>query len=291
MEKQRFYTQPISELKSLDYLPLIQMGLTEDCPETDITSESIFSESDEGGGFLVTRENGIFCGTGAFQCFKELFSTKFDYTLFAKDGSKIQAGEKIADISGQLLSILRIERVLLNMIQYLSGISTTTHNLSIQYPELLILDTRKTLPGYRKLVKYAVYMGGGANHRIHLSDMGLIKDNHIALSGSITGAVEKIRSRYPSKKVELEIDGLFQLEEAILSKPDIILLDNFSIEETRKAVEILKQKASEIRIECSGKITPEKLQALSEIGNIGVSMGYLTHTTRFMDLSLEIERK
>jgi nicotinate-nucleotide pyrophosphorylase (carboxylating) len=290
MNRQRYYTNPISRLSLEDYLPLIRMGLTEDCPESDITSESIFSESEKGQAVLVTREKGVFCGAGAFDCFHEIFRDSFLFELKVQDGERIEPGAVIAKVSGNLLALLRIERVLLNMIQYLSGIASATRAIVDRYPSLLILDTRKTLPGYRLLVKYAVYMGGGANHRIHLSDMGLIKDNHVALAGSIQSAVQKIRSRYPERKIELEIDTLSQLDEAILSRPDIILLDNFSIDETKKAVHALKEKAPSIQVECSGGITPEKLKALSEIGDIGVSMGYLTHTTRFMDLSLEIEK-
>jgi len=291
MEKIRYYTQPISKLNLEDYLPIIQMGLTEDCPESDVTSEAIFSQDVQAEGTILTREKGIFCGAGAFECFKNLFPKKFEYQLLVEDGQAIESTQRLARISGQLLSILRIERVLLNIIQYLSGIASSTNKIALEYPNLLILDTRKTLPGYRKLAKYAVYMGGGANHRIDLSDMGLIKDNHIALCGSILQAVNKFRTKYPQKKLELEIDGLFQLEEAIAAKPDVILLDNFSLDDTKKAVTILREKAPQIQIEYSGKITPEKLQALSELGNLGVSMGYLTHTTRFMDFSLEIESK
>jgi nicotinate-nucleotide pyrophosphorylase (carboxylating) len=187
---------------------------------------------------------------------------------------------------------LRIERVLLNFLQYLSGIATEANKISKKYENrLLIFDTRKTLPGYRKLAKYAVYIGGACNHRQNLSDMGLIKDNHVAMSGSILEAVSKIRKNFPDRKIELEIDGLFQLDEALKASPDIIMLDNFSIEDTKIAVEKIKLEKPNIRIECSGGITPEKLDALSNFGTIGVSMGYLTHTTRFLDLSLEIESR
>jgi nicotinate-nucleotide pyrophosphorylase (carboxylating) len=133
-----------------------------------------------------------------------------------------------------------------------------------------------------------VHTGGGWNHRIDLSDMAMIKDNHVAKAGSMKLAIAKIREKFPKKKVELEIDRIDQIEEALASKPDILLLDNFSLEDTKLAVEKIHTSSPDMWIECSGGITPSKLQALNEIGKIGVSMGYLTHTTRFCDLSIEV---
>jgi nicotinate-nucleotide pyrophosphorylase (carboxylating) len=286
----RFYTHPIDRISPSDFRPLLALAILEDCPDHDITSESIFSETDTAKANLITHEEGIFVGGEIFVALQEFFPETFTFQLFKEEGGKLQKGDLIATISGNLRIILQIERILLNFLQYLSGIASNVNRLAIQYPNLLILDTRKTLPGYRKLVKYAVYMGGGANHRIHLSDMGLIKDNHVAMSGSIQSAVRSIRKKFPDRKVELEIDGLFQLDDALDAEPDMILLDNFSLEDTIVAVEKIRRLKPSIRIECSGGITPEKLKSLSELGEIGVSMGYLTHTTRFMDLSLEIER-
>ncbi len=287
--KERFYTTPIDHLDLQDYLPLLEIGLQEDAPEGDITSESIFEKDKRTNAILVSKENGILCGLGIFEAVKHKFPNDFDYQTHFKDGDSFQAKQELLNITGNLLKILLVERIVLNLLQYLSGISTTTNQIVKQYPNLFILDTRKTLPAYRKLVKYAVYMGGGANHRINLSDMAMLKDNHIALCGNMKEAVEKIRTKHPTKKIELEIDSLTQIEEAIQANPDIILLDNFTLEEVKQAVKILREKAPKVRIECSGGITPEKLKALSELGDIGVSMGYLTHTTRFLDLSLEIE--
>lgn len=286
---QRFYTQPIDILNEKDFSTLLDLAIVEDCPEEDITSVSIFSESDRGRAILQSRETGILCGTGILSCIQRKYPDTFNYRLKIAEGEKLEKNMQIAELEGSLRTILQMERILLNFLQYLSGIASTTYQLSSSYPNLLILDTRKTLPGYRKLVKYAVYIGGGANHRIHLSDMALIKDNHIALCGSIPGSVEKIRSKFPGKKIELEIDELSQLDEAILSKPDIIMLDNFSDIDTTKAIEKIRNSGKPIRIECSGGITPEKLKFLSQFGDIGVSMGYITHTTRFLDLGLDIE--
>ncbi|MDX1958616.1 MAG: carboxylating nicotinate-nucleotide diphosphorylase [Leptospiraceae bacterium] len=285
---ERYYTNPVNTISPEDFEPLLTIGLSEDCPTIDITSESIFSNQIQAKANLVTREDGIFCGSQVLSLIQTKFPNEFFFEILKQEGSEMKSAETLVKLEGKLNTLLRVERILLNLLQYLSGIATNVHQLVKQYPNLLILDTRKTLPGYRKLVKYAVYTGGGANHRLNLSDMGLIKDNHVTRAGSITLAVNSIREKFPDKKIELEIDGLHQLEEAIRSNPDIILLDNFSIEDTKTAVEAIRAKSS-IRIECSGGITPEKLSSLSTLGDIGVSMGYLTHTTRFLDLSLELE--
>ena len=288
-EMTRFYTNPVDKLHPNDFYPLLKMAIEEDCPENDITSESIFSESDWGKASLISREDGILSGTGVLLAIQEIYGSSFRVTQFILEGQPIFRGDEIAKLEAPTRLLLRMERILLNFIQYLSGISSTVQKLVVQYPNLLILDTRKTLPGYRRLVKYAVYMGGGANHRIHLSDMALIKDNHIALCGSITKTIMSIRNKFPQKKIEIEIDTLSQLQEAISCSPDIIMLDNFSNQDTRDAINLIRSSGLKIRIECSGGVTPEKLKFLSEFGEIGVSMGYLTHTTRFMDIGLDIE--
>jgi nicotinate-nucleotide pyrophosphorylase (carboxylating) len=286
----RFYTNPISKLEPSDFTNLVRLALKEDMPEKDITSESIFSTEQKASATLIAKEAGVLAGTIVVEELKRQTGNLFSYKILKQDSETFKPKDTLLTLEGSLIMILRVERVLLNFLQYLSGIATEANKISKKYENrLLIFDTRKTLPGYRKLAKYAVYAGGACNHRQNLSDMGLIKDNHVAMSGSILDAVAKLRSNFPNKKVELEIDGLFQLDEALKASPDIILLDNFSLDDTRTAVERIKLEKPNIRIECSGGITPEKLDSLSEIGSIGVSMGYLTHTTRFLDLSLEIE--
>ena len=286
----RFYTNPISKLTSSDFTQLVRLALEEDMPEKDITSESIFSKEQKANATLIAKEEGVLAGTIVIEELNKQTGNLFSYQVLKQDGEAFKPKETLLTLKGSLIVILRIERVLLNFLQYLSGIATEANKISKKYENrLMVFDTRKTLPGYRKLAKYAVYIGGACNHRQNLSDMGLIKDIHVAMSGSILEAVAKIRKNFPDRKVELEIDGLFQLDEALNASPDIILLDNFSIEDTKIAVNKIKLEKPNIRIECSGGITPEKLDALSNIGTIGVSMGYLTHTTRFLDLSLEVE--
>lgn len=288
----RFYTTPVSVLIHSDFTNLVKLALLEDMPEIDVTSEAIFSTEQKSIGTLIAKESGILAGTAVLEELCMQTGNQFSYQVFIKDGESFHPKDVILRIEGNLIVILRIERVLLNFLQYLSGIATEANKMSKKYEnKLMIFDTRKTLPGYRKLAKYAVYIGGACNHRQNLSDMGLIKDNHVAMSGSIIEAVTKLRTKFPEKKVELEIDNLEQLDEALKASPDIILLDNFSLQDTKTAIEKIKLEKPNIRIECSGGITPERLDELSKIGKIGVSMGYLTHTTRFLDLSLEIEAK
>jgi nicotinate-nucleotide pyrophosphorylase (carboxylating) len=290
----RGYTNPVLSLDEEDYRILVSLALREDSPDGDITSDSLFSRDSQTQAMLVSREPGILCGLGAVFEVNRQTGNELRLAIDHRDGEILQTGTLIGILSGPTRTLLRVERVLLNFLQYLSGIATQTNEIVKKYPNLKILDTRKTLPGYRKLVKYAVYKGGGWNHRIHLSDMAMIKDNHIQAWGSIRSAVDRIRSTHPGKKVELEIDSLAQLAEALASKPDILLLDNFSVEDTKTALQAIESE-SEIEsgyrplVEVSGGITPAKLEALSELGNIGVSMGYLTHTTRFLDIGLDME--
>jgi nicotinate-nucleotide pyrophosphorylase (carboxylating) len=284
----RAYTSPVSELRTEDISTLVKLALSEDCIDHDITSESIFSIKEKAKARIFAKEFGILCGSKIAEELNNQTNQQIIFEFHKQDGDIFNPNETILSLEGNLVTLLKIERPLLNFLQYLSGISTETYKIAKKYEgRLFIFDTRKTLPAYRTLAKYAVYTGGGYNHRLNLSDMALIKDNHVALSGSISNAVKKIRDKFPDRKLELEIDGLSQLEEAISSKPDIILLDNFSIQDTMIAVKKIREN-SNIQIECSGGITPDKLDELAKIGLIGVSMGYLTHTTRFLDLSLEI---
>ncbi|XDD41797.1 carboxylating nicotinate-nucleotide diphosphorylase [Leptospira sp. WS60.C2] len=285
----RGYTTPVTNISEKDFDALVELALEEDLPAGDITTDTLFSKEETCHAILLAKEEGVLCGLSVIPCLIQKTQAKVTWTKILEDGATITKGTVIGELEGSLASILKMERILLNFIQYLSGIATNAHRVSKEFPNLLILDTRKTLPGYRKLAKYAVYTGGGANHRLNLSEMAMLKDNHVAKAGSIFSAVNMVRKTNPGKKIELEIDELAQLNEAIEAKPDIILLDNFSEKDTEEAIRILKENAPEIRIECSGGITPEKLKFLSKFNGIGVSMGYLTHTVKFLDISLDIK--
>ncbi|TGL87322.1 carboxylating nicotinate-nucleotide diphosphorylase [Leptospira congkakensis] len=285
----RGYTTPVTEISEKDFEALVSLALTEDLPAGDITTDSLFDSNEICKAELLAKEEGVLCGLAVLPCLISLTKANVKWKPVLSDGATLSKGTIIGGLEGSLKDILKMERILLNFIQYLSGIATNASKVTKEFPNLLILDTRKTLPGYRKLAKYAVYTGGGANHRLNLSEMAMLKDNHIAKAGSIQSAVQIVRNANPGKKIELEIDGLSQLSEAITSNPDIILLDNFSDSDTEKAIEIIKGKSPQIRIECSGGITPEKLKFLSKFQDIGVSMGYLTHTVKFLDISLDIK--
>jgi nicotinate-nucleotide pyrophosphorylase (carboxylating) len=289
-EENRGYTTPISVLRLEDFFPILELALLEDAPHGDVTSDSIFPKDHQSKARLNARENGVLCGIGVLEALADKFKNDFSFELGCIDGSELFPGTMIAELQGSTRILFRLERILLNLLQYLSGIATTTSIIVRKYPNLKILDTRKTLPAYRKFAKYAIHTGGGWNHRIHLSDMAMIKDNHIAAIGSITNAVKSIRNSHPEVKIEIEIDRLDQLDEAISNAPNIILLDNFSLADTKVAVGIIRNlpDSKSILIEASGNITPDKLSALSDIGGIGVSMGYLTHTTKFLDIGLDM---
>ncbi|TGL75520.1 carboxylating nicotinate-nucleotide diphosphorylase [Leptospira jelokensis] len=285
----RGYTTPVTKITENDFESLVQLALDEDLPAGDITTDTLFAKEESCTAVLLAKEDGILCGLSVIPCLIGKTKASLTWKNALEDGAVLSKGTVIGEFQGSLVSLLKMERILLNFIQYLSGIATNANRVAKQYPNLLILDTRKTLPGYRKLAKYAVYTGGGANHRLNLSEMAMLKDNHVAKAGSIQSAVQMVREKNPGKQIELEIDGISQLSDAIAASPDIILLDNFSDSDTEKAIQILKEKAPKIRIECSGGITPDKLNFLSKFDGIGVSMGYLTHTVKFLDISLDIK--
>ncbi len=290
------YTAPVSNLSRDDCYSLIRLALDEDAPGGDPTSEAIFSVDENGCATVITRESGVLCGISVIryllEAYQEISGTTLALEPVINDGQSFSPGDRILVIQGSLRGILRVERIILNFLQYLSGISTTV-NEAVQKgsPDLMIVDTRKTLPGYRKLAKYAVYCGGGTNHRIHLSDMILIKDNHIAAAGSISQAIEKTREARPDLPLEVEVDTLEQLREIIDLRPDFILLDNMGRDSIKQALEIISvvPENEQPGIEVSGGWRPDRFSELKDLGPLRVSMSYLTATTRFLDLSLEID--
>jgi len=295
------YTNPVKDLDKKDVETLILLAIQEDAPNGDVTSESIFSKEDLADAQLIAKTNGIFCGKRITEILLDIFNDFANYHIKIlnsyEDGKSFQEKEILMELKGELPGLLRIERILLNFVQYLSGISTLTYQTVKKAKEvgaeIYILDTRKTLPGYRKLAKYAVYRGGGFNHRINLSEMAMIKDNHIAAAKSIKNAVEKIRSKHPEIPIEIEVDTVDQLEEAISTKPKVILLDNMNIQQIKHAMEKIHQICLEKKlpipfIEISGGWKPDDLHLLKDIKNVGVSMGFLTHSAKFLDISMEI---
>ena len=272
---------------------LIKSALLEDLGESgDITSQAIFSKNDTITATLTARENGIIAGLEiAAQVFTTIDPT-LTITKHVKDGENVRSNQKIITVTGTTISILKAERTALNFLSHLSGIATNTHKYThaISGTNAQILDTRKTLPAWRKLQKYAVKMGGGTNHRFGLYDMILIKDNHIAAAGGIKNAIDNARQYVTTNnlntKIEVEVDTLEQLDEVLNhSKVDIVLLDNMSPKQLKKAVKMVDGK---IKTEASGNITLTNIKEVAKTGVDYISSGTLTHSVKAFDFGLDI---
>ncbi len=268
--------------------PLIKMALEEDLREGDITTDAIVTENIKATMTILLKEDGVIAGLPLLNLVTDCLNAKVEIVCFVKEGQFLIGGTVVAKITGPVSILLKVERTILNLIQRISGIATKTNKYaSILKPySTKILDTRKTAPGHRLLDKYAVRMGGGCNHRFGLYDMVMIKDNHIKAAGSITNAVKKVKDKYNSSfKIEVEASSLAEVKEALDSKADIIMLDNMTIEDMKKAVEIINKKTI---TEASGNITEEKLIEIGKIGIDYISVGALTHTVKALDISGKI---
>lgn len=277
-------------MQQRDYNNLIEMAIREDFDERgDITSKAIFSD-ELCTADLISKDNGILAGLVVFEAvFKHIDSTTH-ISFFHKDGDNITEETRIATVSGRAVSVLSAERVALNFLAFLSGIATQTKQAvitSMQAGKALILDTRKTLPGYRKLSKYAVKIGGGTNHRMGLYDMILVKDNHIDAAGSIAEAVTRIKKRWGSSfKIEVECRNISELKQALKNKVDIIMLDNMSRDIIKEAV---ITAGGTIPLEASGNMDISKIKEMSALGVDYISVGMLTHSVKAFDFSLKVK--
>lgn len=279
-------------LKDSSIQSLISLALKEDVGSGDITTRTLFGKKNlKVEAIVLVKEPLIVCGIDLAELVFKKINPKIKFKKILKDGNRAQEEDSIASISGNAGSILTAERVALNFLQHLSGVATLTYlfSQSIQDTKAKILDTRKTLPAWRKLEKYAVKTGGGVNHRFGLYDAFLIKDNHLALYGSITKAIELVRKQNRKKlKVEVEVKNLNEFEEALAAKPDWILLDNMTLEDMHLAV-IRKgeQKLAPI-LEASGNVNLNNVRAVAQTGVDYISVGALTHSAKAVDISLEI---
>lgn len=273
---------------------IITIALEEDAVFNDVTSDLTIPKNSVVAFEIKPREEIIFCGKDVIlEVFlqlkknKKFRNSKLDLKIFAKDGEKLKAGKSIASGFGDAKLIFAAERVALNLIQHLSGVATLTQKFvqKLDNKKIKILDTRKTLPGLRALEKYAVAAGGGKNHRFNLSDMILIKDNHIAAAGNIKNAISSARKSAKKLKVEIECDTVEQVSEAIKSKPDIIMLDNMNLAEIKKSITLIKKKS---QIEISGGINLDNIKNFSKLEIDFVSIGSLTHSARSVDIGLDI---
>lgn len=267
-------------------LRLISIALDEDAPNgEDKTSQAAIPPETTSTAEMRARKPGVVAGAGVAAAVFESLGLQVE--IKRTSGERVDAGDCILVVSGNTREILLGERTALNFISHLSGIATITRKWvdEITGTGAIIRDTRKTTPGLRQLEKFAVRMGGGMNHRMHLSDGAIVKDNHIAAAGSITSAVDRIRSEYPDLQIEVEVDDLAQLQEALAINVDVIMLDNMSLEMTREAVALATGKNS--KLESSGGISLERVRAYAETGVDYLAIGALTHSAPILDIGLD----
>lgn len=262
-------------------------ALKEDITSEDVTTNAVMREAKKGKADLICKQDGIICGLDVFKRVFELLSEDSTFETSFKDGDKVKNGELIGTVYGDIRVLLSGERTALNYLQRMSGIATLTNEMVSELAgyKTKLLDTRKTTPNMRPFEKHAVKVGGGTNHRYNLSDGVLIKDNHIGAAGSITKAVQMAKEYAPFvRKIEVEVESLEQLKEAVEAGADIIMLDNMDNDTMRQAVELVAGKAE---TECSGNVTKARLKEIAEIGVDYVSCGALTHSAPIMDVSLK----
>ena len=266
---------------------LILSALQEDITSEDITTNSVMPHSKLGEVELICKQDGIIAGLGVFKRVFELLDDKTVVTFTKKDGDRVKNGEKVGIVRGDIRVLLSGERTALNFLQRMSGIATYTDSIAclLKGSKTKLLDTRKTTPNMRIFEKYAVKVGGGYNHRYNLSDGILLKDNHIGAAGGVKQAVKMAKEYAPFvRKIEVEVENLDMLKEALEARADIIMLDNMSVEDMKEAVRLTAGKAE---TECSGNVTKENVAALIDIGVDYISCGALTHSSPILDLSLK----
>lgn len=267
---------------------LLWMAIHEDLGHKDVTTDSVVDAGRAGEGVVIGREPFILSGSRPFARVFELLDPSLEVRACFRDGERIPPDTPVFRISGNLRSLLTGERTALNLLQRLSGVATMTRKMvdAISGTPCRLLDTRKTTPLWRSLEKEAVRHGGGNNHRFGLYDGILIKDNHIAAAGSVSEAVRRARGSAPhTLRIEVEVENLEELDQALAEKADIVLLDNFPLERLREAV---ARTAGRCLLEASGGVSLETVRAIAETGVDFVSCGALTHSARAIDISLEI---
>ena len=271
---------------------LLDLGIEEDINTGDITTESIIPESMNAVATMTAKQEGVISGLEIVKMVYDRFQSDVVFTPYFKDGDFVKKGDVILKIEATYPTLLRGERLSLNLFQRMCGIATETakyvKELDATHTELL--DTRKTAPGLRVLDKLAVKHGGGTNHRMGLYDMAMIKDNHIKMAGGITKAVEQVRARIaPEIKIEVETTNLDEVREAIAAGADIIMLDNMNNETMTEAVAIIKAANPAIKTEASGNMNIPRLKEVAATGVDYISVGALTHTVKAMDISMNIQ--
>ena len=266
---------------------LILQALQEDITSEDITTNSVMPSYQAGEVDLICKQDGVIAGLDVFKRVFQLLDEKTRFAFYCQDGDSVKKGQKIGLVHGDIRVLLSGERTALNFLQRMSGIATYTRGIAdlLRGTNTKLLDTRKTTPNMRIFEKYAVKVGGGYNHRYNLSDGILLKDNHIGAAGGVKEAVAMAKEYAPFvRKIEIEVENLDMLKEALEAGADIIMLDNMSVADMRMAVELCRGKAE---TECSGNVTRENVQRLVDIGVDYISSGALTHSSPILDLSLK----
>lgn len=266
---------------------LLLMALQEDMTSEDISTNAVMPKEQRGTVDLICKQDGVIAGLDVFVRVFELLDEKTTATLLCQDGDAVKKGQLLATVQGDIRVLLSGERVALNYLQRMSGIATYTRDIAklLQGSQTTLLDTRKTTPNCRIFEKYAVRVGGGHNHRYNLSDGVLLKDNHISAAGGITNAVRMAKAYAPFvHKIEVEVETLEQVKEAVDAGADIIMLDNMTPEQMRQAIALIGGRA---QTECSGNVTRENIAALIALGVDYISSGALTHSSPILDISMK----
>ena len=266
---------------------LIRMALQEDITSEDVSTNAVMPTATKGTVDLIAKEDGVIAGLDIYARVFTILDEKTEIDFHCKDGDEVKKGELMATVTGDIRVLLSGERVALNYLQRMSGIATYTRQVAklLEGSQVTLLDTRKTTPNCRVFEKYAVRVGGGCNHRYNLSDGVLLKDNHIGAAGSVTKAIQMAKAYAPFvRKIEIEVETLEQVKEAVEAGADIIMLDNMTPEVMKQAVELIDGRA---QTECSGNITKENIQKIREIGVDFVSSGALTHSAPILDISMK----
>lgn len=266
---------------------LIRLALQEDITSEDVSTNAVMPTAQQGTVDLIAKEDGIMAGLDVYARVFTLLDPATVVTFQVKDGDRVKPGDLIGTVTGDIRVLLSGERVALNYLQRMSGIATYTRQVAdlLEGSGVTLLDTRKTTPNCRIFEKYAVRVGGGCNHRYNLSDGVLLKDNHIGAAGSITNAIQMAKAYAPFvRKIEIEVETLEQVKEAVDAGADIIMLDNMTPDTMRQAVELIDGRA---QTECSGNITKENIARIREISVDFVSSGALTHSAPILDISMK----
>ena len=271
----------------LNVEPLILSALREDITSEDVSANCVMPEAKKGTVDLICKEDGVICGLQVFERVFTLLDENVEAWFSVSDGDEVKKGQKLGTLRGDMRVLLSGERTALNFLQRMSGIATFTRHMAelLDGTSIRLLDTRKTTPNNRIFEKYAVRTGGGNNHRYNLSDGVMLKDNHIGAAGGVAEAVKKAREYAPFvRKIEVEVEDLDMVREAVRAGADIIMLDNMDHDSMKKAVEIISGRAE---IEISGNVTPEKAAEIRDLKVDYVSSGALTHSAPILDLSLK----